>query len=60
MPAHDIVDNRREKLVDQINQLLGAAESERFAVDYFFPSRLEAIARRNLLRVNSIQIRTPL
>lgn len=55
MPAHDIVDNRREKLVDQINQILGTAESERFAVGYFFPSRLEAIARTNLLRVNSIQ-----
>src|ERR1051326_6787115 len=44
MAAHDIIDNRREKLVQNINRILGTTECARFAVGYFFLSGLEAIA----------------
>jgi hypothetical protein len=44
MPKHDIIDNRREKLVDHINRILSSTESARFAVGYFFLSGLENIA----------------
>jgi superfamily II DNA or RNA helicase len=43
MPAHDIIDNRNEKLVDHIRQILDSSEAARFAVGYFFLSGLEAI-----------------
>src|SRR6266705_2095432 len=46
MPAHDIIDNRKEKLVDHINRILSSTESARFAVGYFFLSGLESIAPR--------------
>ncbi|MGA2543781.1 MAG: helicase-related protein [Verrucomicrobiota bacterium] len=46
MPTHDIIDNRKEKLVDHINRILSSTESARFAVGYFFLSGLESIARR--------------
>jgi len=45
MPAHDIIDNRRQKLVDHIQKILGTTEAARFAVGYFFLSGLEAIAK---------------
>jgi len=45
MPAHDIIDNRRQKLVDHIQKMLGTTEAVRFAVGYFFLSGLEAIAK---------------
>ena len=45
MPTHDIIDNRREKLVDHINRILGSTESGRFAVGYFFLSGLTAIGK---------------
>ncbi|MGP8199379.1 MAG: helicase-related protein [Limisphaerales bacterium] len=45
MPTHDIIDNRREKLVDHINRILSSTESARFAVGYFFLSGLESIAQ---------------
>jgi len=32
MPTHDIIDNRTEKLVDHLNQILGSSERGRFAV----------------------------
>ena len=41
-----IIDNRTEKLVDHINQILSSTESARFAVGYFFLSGVESIARR--------------
>ncbi|MDD5511197.1 MAG: phospholipase D-like domain-containing protein [Dehalococcoidales bacterium] len=44
MPAHDIIDNRKEILVDHINQILSSTESARFAVGYFFLSGLTSIA----------------
>jgi len=44
MPTHDIIDNRREKLVDHINRILGSTEAARFAVGYFFLSGLTSLA----------------
>ncbi len=44
MPTHDIIDNRRELLVDHINRMLESTERARFAVGYFFLSGLESIA----------------
>jgi superfamily II DNA or RNA helicase len=46
MPTHDIIDNRKEKLVDHINRILGPTDRARFAVGYFFVSGLESIAGR--------------
>ena len=46
MPTHDIIDNRREKLVDHIKRMLDSTEIARFAVGYFFLSGLESIAER--------------
>jgi hypothetical protein len=43
MPAHDIIDNRKEILVDHINRILGSTEAARFAVGYFFLSSLTSI-----------------
>jgi hypothetical protein len=40
----DIVDNREEKLVDNIKRILGSTEAARFAVGYFFLSGLEAVS----------------
>jgi hypothetical protein len=40
MPAHNIIDNRREKLVDHIARILETSEAARFAVGYFFLSGL--------------------
>ncbi len=42
----DIVDNRREKLVDTIGRILDSTESARFAVGYFFVSGLTAVRDR--------------
>jgi len=44
MPTHDIIDNRKEILVDHINRILSSTESARFAVGYFFLSGLTSIA----------------
>src|SRR6266700_3362691 len=46
MPTHDIIDNRTEKLVDQINRIIDCTEFARFAVGYFFLSGLESIAEQ--------------
>src|SRR6266566_8472826 len=46
MAAHDIIDNRNEKLVDHINRILTSTEAARFAVGYFFLSGLESIAEQ--------------
>jgi len=42
----DIVDNRREKLVDTIKRILDSTESARFAVGYFFVSGLTAVQEK--------------
>jgi hypothetical protein len=36
MPANNIIDNRREKMVDHTNRILETSEVSRFAVEYFF------------------------
>lgn len=48
MPTHDIIDNRSEKLVDHLNQILGTSERARFAVGYLFLSGLTSVANRLL------------
>lgn len=55
MPAHDIIDNRDQKLVDHINQILGSTDAAKFAVGYFFLSGLEAVAK-NLEEVSSLRL----
>ncbi len=42
----DIIDNRHERLVDHINEILKYSDLARFAVGYFFLSGLESIAER--------------
>ncbi len=44
MPAHDIIDNRKEILANHINRILSSTEAARFAVGYFFLSGLTSIA----------------
>ena len=46
MPSHDIIDNRNQKLVDQINCILESSEAGHFAVGYFFISGFTAISDR--------------
>jgi len=46
MPTHDIVDNRKEILVDHINRILGSTEAASFAVGYFFLSGFTSIASK--------------
>ena len=55
MPTHDIIDNRNEKLVDHIKQILPAAESAKFAVGYFFLSGFEAIGK-NLESIKELRL----
>lgn len=55
MPSHDIIDNRENKLVDHINQILSSTEAAKFAVGYFFLSGLEAVAG-NLSSVSNLRI----
>lgn len=55
MPNHDIIDNRKEKLVAHINRILSSTESARFAVGYFFLSGLESIAHR-LVGVSELRL----
>src|SRR3989337_3042177 len=48
MPAHDIIDNRTEGLIDHLGQMLGTSERARFAVGYLFLSGLTSVAKRLL------------
>ena len=48
MPTHDIIDNRTEKLVDHLSEMLGTSERARFAVGYLFLSGLTSVAKRLL------------
>lgn len=43
---HDIIDNRNDRLVDQINTILGSTDAARFAVGYFFLSGFTAISEK--------------
>ena len=51
MPTHDIIDNRTEKLVDHLNQILGSSERGRFAVGYLFLSGLTRMIEEKRLKV---------
>lgn len=55
MPAHDIIDNRNEKLVDHINRILSSTDAARFVVGYFFLSGLTPIAER-LSKVKELRL----
>ncbi len=55
MPTHDIIDNRAEKLVDHLNQMLGSSERARFAVGYLFLSGLTSVAKR-LLNLKELRL----
>jgi superfamily II DNA/RNA helicase len=44
MPTHDIIDNKKEKLIDHLDQMLSTSERARFAVGYLFLSGLTGIA----------------
>lgn len=44
MPLHDIIDNRNQKLVDQIKCILDSSSAAHFAVGYFFLSGFTPIA----------------
>ncbi len=44
MPAHDIIDNRKEVLVNHINRIMSSTEAARFALGYFFLSGFTSIA----------------
>ena len=55
MPTHDIIDNRTEKLIDHLNQILGTSERARFAVGYLFLSGLTSVAKR-LLNLNELRL----
>jgi hypothetical protein len=55
MPAHDIIDNRSDKLVDHLNGILGTAEAAKMAVGYFFLSGFGAV-REKLSQLKSIRI----
>ncbi len=46
MPIHDVIDNRNQKLVDQIKRILDSSDAAHFAVGYFFLSGFTAIAER--------------
>src|SRR6266704_742688 len=55
MAAHDIFDNRNEKLVDHINRILASTEAARFAVGYFFLSGLTPISSK-LAKVKELRL----
>jgi HKD family nuclease/superfamily II DNA or RNA helicase len=55
MPTHDIIDNRSEKLVDHLTQMLGTSERARFAVGYLFLSGLTSVAKR-LLNLKELRL----
>lgn len=55
MPTHDIIDNRSERLVDHLNQILGTSERARFAVGYLFLSGLTSVAKR-LLALKELRV----
>lgn len=44
MPTHDIIDNRNERLVGHIRQILSDSQAAKFAVGCFLLSGLKAVA----------------
>ena len=58
MPTHDIIDNRKQILVDNINQILSSTDAARFAVGYFFLSGFTSIAEKlKDIKINEDQAR---
>jgi HKD family nuclease len=55
MPSHDIIDNRTEKLVDHLCEMLGTCERASFAVGYLFLSGLTSVAER-LLNLKELRL----
>ena len=55
MPTHDIIDNRKEKLVDHINRILPSTDRAKFAVGYFFLSGLVPI-QEHLQEVKELRL----
>ena len=55
MPSHDIIDNRREKLLEHILRILPTTERVRFAVGYLFLSGLKPI-RRHLEQLKELRL----
>lgn len=55
MSTHDIIDNKSERLVDHLNQILGSSERARFAVGYLFLSGLTSIGQR-LLNLKELRL----
>ena len=43
MPVHDIIDNRKEKLIDHLRKIFDNSEAAKFAVGYFFLSGFESL-----------------
>lgn len=55
MSTHDIIDNKTEKLVDHLNQILGSSDRARFAVGYLFLSGLTSLGQR-LLNLKELRL----
>ncbi len=55
MRTHDIIDNRTEKLIDHLNQILGTSGRARFAVGYLFLTGLTSVAKR-LLNLKELRL----
>lgn len=55
MPTHDIIDNRTERLIDHLGQMLGSSERARFAVGCLFLSGLTSVAKR-LLNLKELRL----
>src|SRR6266542_6402917 len=53
--AHDIIDNRNDRLVDQIRTILGSTDAARFAVGYFFLSGFTPLADK-LAQVKELKL----
>ena len=52
---HDIIDNRKEKLIDRIKGILDSSEASHFAVGYFFLSGFTEIADK-LTHLKELQL----
>jgi superfamily II DNA/RNA helicase len=53
--SHDIIDNRQQKLAENINQILQSSSAVHFAVGYFFLSGFKAISA-NLTNIKEMRL----